>query len=75
MGKRGFDIDCKPSKDRKKVTLTITSKEVLGVHEMINALAYFIKHQVETNGIDYSDVAVKPEDKVTLKAQEAKQDE
>ncbi len=60
----GFELQCSPSKDRKKVTLTIISDDdEIGVQTMIRVLANFIKQQIESNKISFEEVAIKDTDK------------
>lgn len=62
-----YQLDVVPSKDKKKVTITVTSeKNKIDVHILVKVLANYLKVLVESNGLNFEDVAVRPSDKVEV---------
>ena len=64
MPRPSLDVVCVPSEDRKIVTLTVSSPNEIGVHDLLRSLVAFIKHQLVTHGIHYTQVALHDADTI-----------
>lgn len=65
--KRTPTIDVKPSADKRTVVITLHSPDAdIGVGMMIRMLANYLKHVVESEGLDMKDFAIQPGDKTAV---------
>jgi hypothetical protein len=58
-----FDLDCAPSKDKKKVTITVTSDQPFGLRELVRCLAHYIQTTMGEAGADIASAAIQQGDR------------
>lgn len=61
-----FNVDC-TAQGKRKVIITVTSEtHDIGVGQLVNVLAQFCKHQVDSNGLKLEDFAIEPGDRAEI---------
>lgn len=60
----GITVTVKPEPGGKRVNIVVESEAYIGLHELVKALAHYMKMEIDQHGLKAEDFAIKPTDKV-----------